>query len=68
MLDLHRFTILTPGLWEDANLVRLRRSLEKLTECLPRERFDEPDWQSLLDGYRIERYPALAELSGPAAG
>jgi hypothetical protein len=42
-----------PGLWCDANLVRLRRSLEKVTYGLPPERFTEADWHGLLDGYRV---------------
>lgn len=40
------------GLWRDENLVRLRRSLEKVTYALPRDRFGEADWHGLLDGYR----------------
>ena len=39
-------------MWRDANLVRLRRSLEKVTWALPAERFGEADWYALLDGYR----------------
>lgn len=40
------------GLWRDENLVRLRRSLEKVVYSLPNERFGEADWHGLLDGYR----------------
>jgi 3-deoxy-D-manno-octulosonic acid kinase len=40
------------GLWCDNNLVRLRRSLLKITDVLPPGRFAETDWQSLLAGYR----------------
>ena len=40
------------GFWRDENLVRLRRSLEKTTYALPRDRFTEADWHGLLDGYR----------------
>jgi 3-deoxy-D-manno-octulosonic acid kinase len=68
LVDFDRCQLKPPGLWEDANLVRLRRSLEKVTERLPRERFDEPDWQSLLDGYLAERNPALAGLPGEVSG
>jgi len=68
LIDFDRCALRPPGLWEDSNLVRLRRSLEKLTERLPRERFDEPDWQSLLDGYLAERRPALGSLSGDVSG
>ena len=35
-----------------ANLVRLRRSLEKITYGLPADRFSEADWHALLNGYR----------------
>ena len=39
------------GLWCDANLVRLRRSLLKVTRSLPDDRLTETDWHSLLAGY-----------------
>lgn len=39
------------GLWCDANLVRLRRSLLKVTRSLPGDRLTETDWHSLLAGY-----------------
>jgi len=68
LIDFDRCALRPPGLWEDSNLVRLRRSLEKVTERLPRERFDEPDWQSLLDGYLAERRPVIAGISGNVPG
>ena len=40
------------GDWCDANLVRLRRSLEKISDALPPDRFTEADWHTLLAGYR----------------
>ncbi len=52
LIDFYRGQLRSPGLWCDANLVRLRRSLEKVTWALPRERFGEADWHALLDGYR----------------
>lgn len=52
LIDFDRCQLRQPGLWCDANLVRLRRSLEKVTWALPAERFGEPDWHGLLDGYR----------------
>ncbi len=52
LIDFDRCQLRSPGLWRDANLVRLRRSLEKLTWGLPPERFGEADWHGLLDGYR----------------
>ena len=52
LIDFDRCQLRTPGLWCDGNLVRLRRSLEKVTWGLPAERFSESDWHGLLDGYR----------------
>ncbi len=52
LIDFDRGRLLKPGLWCDSNLVRLRRSLEKVTYSLPAERFGEADWYGLLDGYR----------------
>ena len=52
LIDFDRCQLRAPGLWRDANLVRLRRSLEKVTWALPAERFGESDWYALLDGYR----------------
>jgi 3-deoxy-D-manno-octulosonic acid kinase len=55
LIDFDRSQLRRPGLWCDANLVRLRRSLEKVSWALPRERFGEADWHGLLDGYRESR-------------
>jgi 3-deoxy-D-manno-octulosonic acid kinase len=52
LIDFDRGSLRKPGLWCDANLVRLRRSLEKITYKLPPEHFGEADWHGLLDGYR----------------
>ncbi len=52
LVDFDRGSLRKPGLWCDANLVRLRRSLEKVVYALPRDRFTEADWHGLLDGYR----------------
>jgi 3-deoxy-D-manno-octulosonic acid kinase len=52
LIDFDRCRLRAGGFWRDANLVRLRRSLEKLTWGLPPERFGEADWHGLLDGYR----------------
>jgi 3-deoxy-D-manno-octulosonic acid kinase len=52
LIDFDRGELRRPGLWCDANVVRLRRSLEKVTWALPADRFGEADWQALLDGYR----------------
>lgn len=58
LVDFDRCELRRAGLWRDANLVRLRRSLEKITYGLPAERFSEADWHGLLDGYRQQ--PAAA--------
>lgn len=52
MIDFDQCQLRRSGLWRDGNLVRLRRSLEKVTYGLPRDRFTEADWHGLLDGYR----------------
>jgi 3-deoxy-D-manno-octulosonic acid kinase len=52
MIDFDQCQLRHSGLWRDGNLVRLRRSLEKITYSLPRDRFGEADWHGLLDGYR----------------
>jgi 3-deoxy-D-manno-octulosonic acid kinase len=52
LIDFDRCQLRASGLWRDGNLVRLRRSLEKVTWALPAERFGESDWHALLDGYR----------------
>jgi 3-deoxy-D-manno-octulosonic acid kinase len=63
LIDFDRGSLRKPGgFWKDDNLVRLRRSLEKITWGLPRERFTEDDWHGLLDGY--QQLPAAQ--SGPA--
>ena len=50
-MDFDRGSLRRPGLWCDSNLVRLRRSIEKIADALPPERFSEADWASLLSGY-----------------
>jgi 3-deoxy-D-manno-octulosonic acid kinase len=52
LIDFDRGSLRKPGFWKDANLVRLRRSLEKITWGMPAERFTEDDWHGLLDGYQ----------------
>ena len=53
LVDFDRGTLRKPGAWWcDANLVRLRRSLEKIAYGLPPDRFTEADWYGLLDGHR----------------
>lgn len=42
---------LSPGLWADANLARLRRSLDALEDGHATPRFDEAQWQCLLTAW-----------------
>ena len=62
LIDFDRCQLRRPGLWCDGNLVRLRRSLEKVTYALPAERFGEADWHGLLDGYRQAAHAAAPAL------
>jgi 3-deoxy-D-manno-octulosonic acid kinase len=62
LIDFDRCRLRAPGWWRDDNLVRLRRSLEKVTWSLPPERFGVDDWHGLLDGYRQQgEAPATAD-------
>jgi 3-deoxy-D-manno-octulosonic acid kinase len=65
LIDFDRATLRRPGLWRDANLVRLRRSLDKVTDELPAGRATEADWHSLLAGYREGTTPAAATALAP---
>lgn len=51
LVDFDRGALRRPGFWCDSNLVRLRRSVEKIADALPPEHFSEADWASLLSGY-----------------
>jgi 3-deoxy-D-manno-octulosonic acid kinase len=51
LIDFDRGTRRTPGLWRDANLARLRRSLDKLEDHRSPRRFDDAQWQCLLAAY-----------------
>jgi 3-deoxy-D-manno-octulosonic acid kinase len=63
LIDFDRGTLRKPGFWQDANLVRLRRSLEKITWEFPAERFTEDDWHGLLDGYQQSPLPPPPQAS-----
>lgn len=73
LIDFDRGRLMKPGLWCDGNLVRLRRSLEKITYGLGPDHFSEADWHGLLDGYRqpggmpgAPRPPAASQSNGTA--
>lgn len=55
LIDFDRGTLRAPGAWRDANLVRLQRSLDKISAPLNRDRFSAADWQVLLDSYLAAR-------------
>ena len=65
LIDFDRGALRSPGWWCDSNLVRLLRSLEKLTAPLPPEHFTSSDWHSLLDSY-IAAGPEFAERTARA--
>jgi 3-deoxy-D-manno-octulosonic acid kinase len=67
LIDFDRGRLMKPGLWCDSNLVRLRRSLEKVTYALPPDRISEADWHGLLDGYRQIGKPESAPRPLPPA-
>jgi 3-deoxy-D-manno-octulosonic acid kinase len=48
LVDFDRGTRRKPGMWRDANLARLRRSLDKLEDARPQRRFDDAQWHCLL--------------------
>ena len=52
LIDFDRCQLRKRGWWADTNLVRLYRSLEKVTLLAAPESFTDQDWHSLLAGYR----------------
>jgi tRNA A-37 threonylcarbamoyl transferase component Bud32 len=48
LIDFDRCARRKPGLWADANLARLRRSLDALEDGRSERRFDDTQWQCLL--------------------
>jgi 3-deoxy-D-manno-octulosonic acid kinase len=52
LIDFDRATLRKRGWWADGNLVRLYRSLEKVTLLDAPDHFTDQDWHSLLAGYR----------------
>ena len=51
LIDFDRGSLRPRGMWCDSNLVRLRRSLLKVSADLPAGQFGETDWHSVLAGY-----------------
>jgi len=52
LIDFDRGTLRKRGWWADTTLVRLYRSLEKVTLLAQPASFTDEDWHSLLAGYR----------------
>jgi 3-deoxy-D-manno-octulosonic acid kinase len=52
LIDFDRGELRKRGWWADTNLVRLYRSLEKVTLLAAPDSFTDQDWHSLLAGYR----------------
>jgi 3-deoxy-D-manno-octulosonic acid kinase len=52
VIDFDRGRLRAPGTWTSRNLQRLHRSLAKISQRLPRDRFTEATWDCLLAGYR----------------
>ncbi len=51
LIDFDRARIRRRGQWQDSNLTRLRRSLEKLGDERGRAQFETSDWYCLLSAY-----------------
>ena len=62
VIDFDRGGLRRPGIWCDANLARLYRSLRKISGQLPPDRFGLTEWETLLASYR-----SLPAASGDAA-
>jgi len=62
LVDFDRGRLRRPGIWCDQNLVRLLRSLQKITDPLPAQHFDDGDWRALIESY-FDTRRQLAELA-----
>ena len=51
LLDFDRGKLLAPGVWQQKNLARLHRSLQKIKVAEPQLNFAAADWECLLEGY-----------------
>jgi len=52
VIDFDRGQLRTPGAWTLRNLARLKRSLQKISAALPKDRFTPASWEELLAGYQ----------------
>jgi 3-deoxy-D-manno-octulosonic acid kinase len=51
LIDFDRGRLRQPGSWQQKNLARLRRSLQKIKRLDPVLQFSEANWDALLEGY-----------------
>ena len=51
LLDFDRGSLLPPGAWQQKNLARLHRSLQKISRLDPRINYTQANWQQFLEGY-----------------
>lgn len=51
LLDFDRGQLRDAGVWQQKNLARLHRSLQKIKRIDPRVNFGKPAWNELLEGY-----------------
>jgi 3-deoxy-D-manno-octulosonic acid kinase len=51
LLDFDRGSLLPPGAWQQKNLARLHRSLQKISRLDPRVNYTQDNWQQFLEGY-----------------
>lgn len=55
VIDFDRAALVPPGPWQERNLARFRRSLDKHRRLAPHFAFTASDWTTLLRGYRQAR-------------
>ena len=69
VIDFDRGRLRAPGVWRDANLARLYRSLLKVCAALPPDRFGATEWDTLLAAYRAQpgTGPGGSASAGPGA-
>jgi len=51
LIDFDRGCMRAPGNWQRSNLMRLRRSLVKVSRNMPVDRYDARCWDALMSGY-----------------
>ncbi|MFQ5983007.1 MAG: lipopolysaccharide kinase InaA family protein, partial [Woeseiaceae bacterium] len=51
LVDFDRGRLREPGPWQQKNLARLKRSLQKITRLDPKLHYSESNWAQFLDGY-----------------